>query len=66
MPRKLEWIDSQNFQGYGRAECNWKFRASGALEGDPLDKMKEYEAQRDKEFAAHVCAKHRRTTRRKT
>jgi hypothetical protein len=27
MPRKLVWIEKQNFQGFGCSECNWKFRA---------------------------------------
>jgi hypothetical protein len=66
MPRKLEWIERQNFQGYACAECNWKFKPSGALIGDSLDEMKKkYEAQRDKEFAAHVCVKHPRPARPK-
>jgi hypothetical protein len=43
------------------AECNWVFKPSGALVGESLDEMKQkYQAQRDKEFAAHVCAKHQR------
>jgi hypothetical protein len=59
MPRSLKWIKSQNFQGFGCSECNWKFEPSGEPGGDSLDEMKrKYEAERDKEFAAHVCAKH--------
>jgi hypothetical protein len=59
MPRKLELIKSQNFQGFGCSECNWKFNPSGVLAGDSLDEMKrKYEAERDKEFAAHTCVKH--------
>jgi hypothetical protein len=61
MSRKLVWIENQNFQGFGCAECNWVFKPSGVLVGESLDKMKQkYEAQRDKEFAAHVCVKHPR------
>jgi hypothetical protein len=57
MPRKLVWIQSKDFQGYACSECNWRFKPSGALVGNSLDEMKErYEAQRDKEFFAHVCA----------
>jgi hypothetical protein len=60
MPRRLEWIKSRNFQGFGCSECNWRFEPSGAPAGDSLEEMKrKYEAERDKEFAAHVCAKHR-------
>jgi hypothetical protein len=58
MLRRLEWIKSQDFQGFGCSECNWKFNPSGAPTGESLDEMKrKYEAQRDKEFAAHVCVK---------
>lgn len=59
--RKLVWIETQNRQGFGCSECNWVFNPSGGLAGESLDEMKrKYEAQRDKEFAAHVCAKHPR------
>ena len=59
MQRKLEWIESQKFQGFGCSECNWKFTPAGAVEGDSLDEMKsKYQAERDKEFAAHVCLKY--------
>jgi hypothetical protein len=61
--RKLIWIEKQNCHGFGCSECNWMFITSGALVGESLDEMKrKYEAQRDKEFAAHVCAKHPRAT----
>jgi len=43
------------------------FKPSGALVLESLDEMKQkYEAQRDKEFAAHVCVKHPRAARPKT
>jgi hypothetical protein len=58
MPRRLEWIESPSFEGFGCSECSWTFSHSGPLTGDSLDEMKEkYEAQRDSEFAAHVCLK---------
>lgn len=58
MPRKLVWINDQNFQGFGCSECQWVFKTTGPFIGRSLDKMKQvYEAERDKEFAAHVCAK---------
>jgi hypothetical protein len=67
MPRSLKWIKSQNVQGFGCSECNWKFNPSGALTGASLDEMKrKYEAQRDKEFAAHVCLKRTNATYQKT
>jgi len=59
MPRRLERIDRPNFLGFGCSGCNWRFDPSGVLIGDSLDEMKsKYEAERDKEFAAHVCAEH--------
>ena len=65
MPRELVWIENPNFQGFGCSGCNWVFNASGALVGDSLDEMKQkYEAQRDKEFAAHLCADLPKATRK--
>jgi len=67
MPRKLVWIETQNFQGFGCSECRWVFKPLSALVGESLDEMKhKYEAQRDKEFAAHVCLKHPRSAKSKT
>jgi hypothetical protein len=62
MPRLLVWIETDNFQGFACSECDWVFEPSGTLVGETLEEMKQsYEAQRDKEFAAHVCVKHPRT-----
>jgi hypothetical protein len=67
MPRQLLWIENQNFQGFGCNQCSWLFRPVGALVGETLEEMKrKYEAQRDKEFAAHVCVKPGRATIPKT
>ena len=67
VPRKCVWVESENVQGFGCSECNWVFKPSGALVGESLDKMKErYEAERDKEFAAHVCVRHPGARRPKT
>ena len=67
MPRKLVWIARQSFEGFGCSECNWAFKPSGAFVGESLDEMKQkYEAQRDKEFAAHVCGQHPRPMSPKT
>ncbi|MGB7436399.1 MAG: hypothetical protein WBR26_05905 [Candidatus Acidiferrum sp.] len=58
MARKLVWIESQNFEGFGCSECQWLFKPSSPLIGKSLDEMKQaYEAERDKQFVAHVCAK---------
>jgi hypothetical protein len=67
MPRKLVWIENKNFQGFACSECGWVFKPFGALVGESLDEMKQrYEAQRDKEFAAHVCARRPGSTGPKT
>ena len=67
MLRKMVWIENQNYEGFGCSECNWVFKPSGELVGESLDEMKrKYEAERDKEFTAHVCVKHPRATSPKT
>jgi hypothetical protein len=59
MRRKLVWIDRKSFQGYGCSECAWMFKPSGMPAGKSLDEMKQnYERQRDKHFADHVCTEH--------
>jgi hypothetical protein len=67
LPRKLVWIESQHFLGFGCSQCNWVFKPSGVLVGESLDKMKmDYEAQREKTFAARICAEHPKSTVPKT
>ena len=58
MPRELVWIKRHNFEGFVCSECEWVFKSTSALVGKTFDQMKEtYEAERDKEFAAHACSK---------
>jgi hypothetical protein len=57
MGRKLVKNEDQPFAGWGCSECAWVFGPSGPLTGKTLEEMKRnYEQQRDKDFAAHVCA----------
>jgi hypothetical protein len=57
MNRKLIWIEERPFGRWSCSECEWVFNASGSPTGKSLDEMKEnYVRQRDKAFAAHVCA----------
>jgi hypothetical protein len=57
MQRKLVWDRSQKLDGFGCSECGWKFGLTSLPVGDTSEELKEqYEAQRDTEFAAHVCA----------
>jgi hypothetical protein len=60
MRRKLVWIERRSFQGYGCSECAWVFKSSGTPAGKSLDEMKkDFEQQRDKNFAGHICTEHR-------
>jgi hypothetical protein len=59
MSRKLVWVVEERFRGFGCSECAWRFQPSGDPTGPSLAQMKRtFEALRDKEFAAHVCAAH--------
>lgn len=59
MPRRLVWIDEKHFRGFGCSECAWVFNASGSPIGNSFDQMmRNFEAQRDREFSSHVCADH--------
>jgi hypothetical protein len=61
MRRELEWIEKQDFGGWGCSECAWVFNPTRTPTGKSLDEMvQNYREQRDKSFAAHVCAEHRR------
>jgi hypothetical protein len=56
MARSLIWIANPKFQGFGCSKCSWVFEPSGPLVGVSLEVMKkDYEVQRDREFAKHVC-----------
>jgi hypothetical protein len=56
MRRELVWIEEQRFRGWGCSECAWAFNPSGTPTGKSLEEMKQnYEQQRAKDFAAHVC-----------
>jgi hypothetical protein len=59
MARNLVWIKNETFQGFGCSECHWVFEPTNAVFGfgrSIYDMKQAYEAERDKEFAAHVCA----------
>jgi hypothetical protein len=65
MRRKLLWIEEQHFWGWSCSECAWLFRPLGPLVGESIDDMKvHYEKQRDNEFASHICAEHRRASKK--
>jgi hypothetical protein len=61
--RKLVWVEKPNAQRWTCTECAWVFNASWPLVGKTIDEMKEeFRQQRDKEFAAHVCAEYPKVT----
>src|SRR5580704_4558237 len=61
MARRIIWVATATFRGYGCSGCGSVFTASGALVGDTLEEMKRrYEKQRDNEFADHVCTEYPR------
>jgi hypothetical protein len=64
MRRRLVWIETQRFRGWGCSECSWVFNPSGAPVGHSLDEMiQNYEKQREQEFASHDCAEYPRATK---
>jgi hypothetical protein len=59
MSRRMIWIEQERFRGFGCSECGWRFNPTGAPTGESFDEMlRNFEAQRDKEFESHVCADH--------
>ena len=63
MLRELIRTKSLDFEGFGCSGCSWHFQSSGGFVGKSLDEMKRgFVAQRDKEFAAHVCANFSKST----
>jgi hypothetical protein len=59
--KKMIWVKVAHHEGWACSECAWIFNPSGPPVGLSLDEMKRnFERQRDKEFAFHVCAQHTR------
>jgi hypothetical protein len=59
--REMVWVKTEGFQGWACSECAWKFNPLGVLTGGSIDDMKQnYERERDREFASHLCAGHPR------
>jgi hypothetical protein len=59
MHRNLRWIEKEGFGGWACSECAWVFILSGPPTGKSLNEVvQNYEQQRDKAFAIHVCAEH--------
>ena len=57
--RKMTWVKSAHSELWACSRCAWAFKPSGPPHGTTLDEMMQnFERQRDKEFAAHVCTEH--------
>ena len=61
MRREMVWVENERFRGWACSECAWEFNPSGVPAGSSIDEMKEnYERERDREVASHLCAEHPR------
>jgi hypothetical protein len=59
--RQMTYISIERSQTWACSDCAWTFNPSGPPRGNSLEEMKQnYERQRDKEYASHVCAEHPR------
>ncbi len=59
--RKMIWVESAHSASWTCSECAWAFNPSGPPRGAHLEEMKQnFERQREKEFASHVCTQHPR------
>jgi hypothetical protein len=59
--RQMIWIKTARIETWACTACAWTFSPTGPPLGADLDEMKRnYESQRDKEYAFHVCAEHPR------
>jgi hypothetical protein len=55
--REMVWAEKERFRGWVCSECRWEFNPSGMPAGNSIHEMKQnYERERDREFAAHLCA----------
>ncbi|GAC1621653.1 MAG: hypothetical protein PVS2B2_23120 [Candidatus Acidiferrum sp.] len=64
--RNLTWVKTVSSESWGCSKCTWTFNSSGPPNGNSLDEMKlNYERQRDKEFASHVCMTNAKTNGQK-
>lgn len=66
MSRELVWTEQRHFAGWGCSECAWVFNFPDTPSGKSLGEMMgNFELQRDKEFASHVCPDHPRAKEHK-
>lgn len=59
--RQMVWIANARMETWGCSECSWIFKPSGPPVGNCMEEMiHNFEGQRDKDCALHVCAAHAR------
>ena len=59
--RHMVWIATARMETCGCSECTWTFKPSGPPVGNCMEEMiHNFEGQRDKDCALHVCAAHAR------
>lgn len=59
--RHMVWIKTPQMEAWTCFACAWAFSPSGPPCGKSLEEMMQnYELQRDKEYACHVCTEHPR------
>lgn len=59
--RKMVWTKTPQMEAWTCFACAWAFVPFGPPSGNSLEEMmNNYELQRDKEFASHVCTDHPR------
>jgi hypothetical protein len=59
--RQIVYIRTESAQVWACSDCAWTFDPVGPPRGSSLEEMKQnYERQRDKEYASHVCTEHPR------
>jgi hypothetical protein len=57
--RHMIWIATARMETWGCSDCAWTFKPSGPPVGNCLEAMiQNFESQRDKDCALHVCAAH--------
>jgi hypothetical protein len=60
--RKMIFVKSQRNESWACSDCAWVFNPLGPPLGNSLESMmRDFERQREKEFASHACAQYPKT-----
>jgi len=56
--RRMVWTKTPQMEAWTCSVCAWAFSPTGPPSGKTLEEMmNNFELQRDKEFASHICTK---------